>query len=114
MSREPSAWKFRKIGTRNWRVTLRKPNNPEMEVEPLVSMDPVPSEEGKKDDAMRMDSERMDWLHSVFEAGGVVEMKRYSVGVAGCQIFTFQTQHVCGYEVRGAIDAAMAAMKEKA
>lgn len=65
----------------------------------------TPSSEGDGRDA-----ERLDWVQSVFEKShSSISFRHYARGCMGCEIFTVPSQHVRGYGVRGAIDAAIAA-----
>jgi hypothetical protein len=56
------------------------------------------------------DAARLGTLERWFEEGGVVSFRTYGPGSAGCELFTTRTQHVRGYKIRGAIDAALTAM----
>lgn len=54
------------------------------------------------------DAARLGWLAQEFEKNGSIAANRYGPGIAGCQLFTITSQHVRGYGLRGAIDAAKA------
>jgi hypothetical protein len=60
------------------------------------------------------DAARMAWLAKQWEDGGAISADRYGPGRAGCQLFTVASQHVRGYGLRGAIDAAMAVANHNA